>query len=551
MSSGGGGADSERVIEPLPGISLEGIRRFVDVHGGRASFESKTTREVKNDIIKLNACLWGGAWTAELARTADGANICVGKASVFVSHIYEGRFLDAMDALEAWEKRQAASCAFQPFFYFFDLLVVDQRQGACVPFEVLRDTFGPGVRSASRVLLLLDEEARAMTRLWCVFEIATACEEGLPLEVILPPREEAKFVRELEQDYEGLCRRTMTVNAERATAEQPEDERNIRAVLTRGGGVGYLRASQLVVGCMQRWMGERALAALPANEDRGTSALILNLAKMLQDHDKLGEAEPLFREALATRRRKLGDEHPDTLTSIDKMAGLLKKQDKLGEAELLYEEAFTGRKRAHDLEQGRDTLVSMLTSMSNKAGLFKAQDRLDEAEPLFREALKQRRHELGDEHRDTLVSISNMAGLLKAQGKLVEAEKLYREVLGTRTRLYGKEDPRTLASICNMAPLLLAQENLGEAEELLRFALDTRRRIRGEEHHDTLISMNFMAVLLRQKGERLAAKELLEKALKVRRLAHGDGHRETKTCERNLCELLRDMGDLNGAAALT
>ena len=545
----GSGADSERVIEPLPGISLEDIRRFVDGHGGRASFESKTTREVKNDIIKLNACRWGGAWTAELAR-ADGANILVAKASVFVSHIYEGRFLDAVDALEAWESRQAASCTFQPF-YFFDLLVVDQRQSACVPFEVLRDTFGPGVRSASRVLLLLDEEARATTRLWCVFEITTACEEGLPLEVILPPRDEAKFLRELEQDYEGLCRRTMTVNAERATAEQPEDERNIRAVLTREGSVGYLRATQLVVGCMQRWMGERALAALPANEDRGTSALILNLAKMLQDQEKLGEAEPLFREALATRRRKLGNEHPDTLASIEKMAGLLKKQGKLGEAESLYNEALVGRKRAYELEEGRDTLVSMLTSMSNMAGLFKLQGKLDEAELLFCEVLDKRRHELGDKHRDTLVSISNMAGLHKALGKLDEAEKLYREVLMTRTRLYGKEDPRTLGSICNMAPLLQAQGNLGEAEELLRFALDTRRRIRGEEHHDTLISMNFMSKLLWQKGELQAAKELLEKALKVRWRAHGDGHPETKTCMKNLSELLCEIGDLKGAAALT
>ena len=41
---------------------------------------------------------------------------------------------------------------------------------------------------------------------------------------------------------------------------------------------------------------------------------------------KLGEAEPLFREALAASRETLGDRHPDTLTSINNMASLLKAQ---------------------------------------------------------------------------------------------------------------------------------------------------------------------------------------------------------------------------------
>ena len=41
---------------------------------------------------------------------------------------------------------------------------------------------------------------------------------------------------------------------------------------------------------------------------------------------KLGEAEPLFREALTARRETLADRHPDTLTSIAWMATLLQAQ---------------------------------------------------------------------------------------------------------------------------------------------------------------------------------------------------------------------------------
>jgi hypothetical protein len=47
---------------------------------------------------------------------------------------------------------------------------------------------------------------------------------------------------------------------------------------------------------------------------------------------KLEKAEPYFREDLEGMRRVLGDDHPDTLTSINNMGGLLYSQGKLDEA---------------------------------------------------------------------------------------------------------------------------------------------------------------------------------------------------------------------------
>jgi hypothetical protein len=67
----------------------------------------------------------------------------------------------------------------------------------------------------------------------------------------------------------------------------------------------------------------------------------------LQDLGKLGEAEPLFREALEGSRRTLGDAHPQTLVSINNMAHLLLVRGELAEAEPLYREALEGLRRAH------------------------------------------------------------------------------------------------------------------------------------------------------------------------------------------------------------
>ena len=53
----------------------------------------------------------------------------------------------------------------------------------------------------------------------------------------------------------------------------------------------------------------------------------------------------LYREALDSRRRELGDAHPDTLRSINGLASLLKKQKKFDEASSFFDQA------AHAYEQ--------------------------------------------------------------------------------------------------------------------------------------------------------------------------------------------------------
>ncbi len=89
---------------------------------------------------------------------------------------------------------------------------------------------------------------------------------------------------------------------------------------------------------------------------------------MLRQQGKLSEAEPLCRDVLRCRRKMLGDSHPDTLMSMNRLANVLSDQGRLTEAELLY-----------------------------------------------RDALRCRRETLGETHPDTLISINNLARLLSQQ----------------------------------------------------------------------------------------------------------------------------------------
>jgi len=257
-------------------------------------------------------------------------------------------------------------------------------------------------------------------------------------------------------------------------------------------------------------------------EHPDTLVSINNMGSLLQAQGRLAEAEPYLREALEKRRRTLGEEHPQTLGSIGNMGSLLQAQGRLAEAEPYLREA---------LEKSRRTLgeehPATLVSINNMGSLLQAQGRLAEAEPYWREALEKSRRTLGEEHPDTLVSISNMGSLLQAQGRLAEAEPYWREALEKRRRRLGEEHPETLGSIGNMGFLLWSQGRLAEAEPYWREALEKRRRRLGEEHPQTLGSIHNMGVLLQAQGRLAEAEPYCREALEKSLRTLGEEHPQT------------------------
>jgi hypothetical protein len=58
-----------------------------------------------------------------------------------------------------------------------------------------------------------------------------------------------------------------------------------------------------------------------------------------------------------------------------------------------------------------------LTSLNRLAAVLRHQGRYEEAEEMNRRALKGREKMLGKEHPDTLISVSSLASVLRQQGR--------------------------------------------------------------------------------------------------------------------------------------
>ena len=276
-----------------------------------------------------------------------------------------------------------------------------------------------------------------------------------------------------------------------------------------------------------------------------TLVSINSLGMLLMNQGKYDEAEPLIREALEARRRRLGDEHPRTLTSINNLGGLLMEQGKFAEAEPLLCEVLENRRRTLGDEHPRT-----LTSINNLGSLLMDQGKYDEAEPLYRETVEASRRTLGDEHPETLTSINNLGALLMDQGNYDETEPLYRESLEGQRRTLGDEHPNTLTSIHNLGVLFKFQGKYDDAGTFYREALEGRRRTLGDEHPNTLISINNLALLLMDQGKYDEAEPLFRKAVEGRRRRLGDEHPNTLGSINNLGLLLESQGKYDEAEPL-
>ncbi|MBX3378402.1 MAG: serine/threonine protein kinase [Phycisphaeraceae bacterium] len=327
----------------------------------------------------------------------------------------------------------------------------------------------------------------------------------------------------------------------------PEAERTARVDALRQELV-RVNATDAAAAMIDRTILKPAIKAIDdqfKNDPATDASLRQALVDLYHTIGLYDDAVPLQESALATRRRVLGEDHPDTLTSISNMGVLLQDQGKLDQAEPYYREALEKLRRVLG-EEHPDTL----TSINNMGSLLQSQGKLDQAEPYHREALEKRRRVLGEEHPDTLISISNMGFLLQSQGKLDQAEPYVREALEKSRRVLGEEHPSTLFSIGNMGFLLHAQGKLGQAEPYYREALEKSRRVLGEEHPDTLRSIGNMGALLQAQGKLDQAEPYVREALEKSRRVLGEEHPDTLAITGGLGRLLQQLGQHRDAVEL-
>ena len=350
-----------------------------------------------------------------------------------------------------------------------------------------------------------------------------------------------------------------------------------------------------------------------------------NLAQLLQATNRLAEAEPLMRRALAIDEKSFGPDHPNVARALNNLAPLLQATNRLAEAEPLMRRALAIDEKSFGPDHPNVAIASTIwhaasdtnrlprpslyrralaiyekslarssrcgNGLNNLAELLKATNRLAEAEPLMRRALAIDEKSFGPDHPNVATDLNNLATAASGheparRGRALDAPRARdrREKLRPRSSQCGqrpqqsggaasgptglprpsrlsprardrREELRPRSSRCghdlnNLAQLLQATNRLAEAEPLMRRALAIDEKSFGPDHPNVATDLNNLALLLQNTNRLAEAEPLIAARWPSDEKSLGPDHPDVATALNNLALLLQATNRLAEAEPL-
>ncbi|MEO5367373.1 MAG: tetratricopeptide repeat protein [Magnetococcus sp. WYHC-3] len=323
--------------------------------------------------------------------------------------------------------------------------------------------------------------------------------------------------------------------------------------LTRGWQVDAVR--ELRSRLVSDWEQER-----PQRELRRQATLLAKDAAHAHDGGDLARAEFLLRQTLAIRREVLGEQHPETATTLHNLALVLKDRQLPGSSLAFNRQALAIREqvlgRHVDTAASLNNLASlhqdlgefpqaralynraleiyrslsgpqhphMATCLANLAELHRQEGDLDQSLALHRQALAIRSTVLGQKHVDTALSLNNLGALYQSLGLPEMALPLLEQAQQGLESALGSTHPLALRNLANLAVVYDHQGDGVRAETLTRQVLAAREQVLGPRHVATAATLGNLAMLRLSRGDRSEARQLLRRALAIRESLQGQDH---------------------------
>ncbi len=262
-----------------------------------------------------------------------------------------------------------------------------------------------------------------------------------------------------------------------------------------------------------------AIAEKQYNSDQSRSSTILDvhfglldLGRLLQQTNRLEEAEAIFRKALSMDQKAEGPSGGNTFNDLMALGGLLSETNKRAEAEALL-------RRAINIVEHGGSNGEQGAAFNDLANVLKETNHLTEAEALYRRALPLV-ESFGDP-RQIASLLSNFGQLLQDTGRDDEAEPLLRRALALGEKQFGPNNPNIISPLNNLAALLEETKRYSEAEPLLHRSLAIAERTFGSDHPKVAIRLGNLAALLVHTNRTTEAEPLLDRALAIDEKSYG------------------------------
>jgi tetratricopeptide (TPR) repeat protein len=378
--------------------------------------------------------------------------------------------------------------------------------------------------------------------------------------------QEAATARAINEFLQHDLLAQASANTQSKPGTRPDPDLKVRTALDRASAsiAGKFNQQPLVEASIRNTIGQTyaELGLYSESQRQQEQALELQRRVLGEDHpDTLSTmsrlaalqvtlanvtlAEPLAVRVLEARRRVLGEDHPDTLASMFVLADLYRWQSKNAQAESLLLSILPWQQRVKG-EAHPDTL----DTQHLLGVVYGRQGKYAQSEPLLLQVLEARRRVQGEEHPDTLGTINDLVIQYQAMGKYAQGEALMLDLFKVRRRIQGEDHPDIFKMMYELAVLYMRQGKYAQAEPLFIKALEAGRRIKGEESAETLNMMSALGLVYVEEGKYVEAEPLLRQVNTARRRLFGAENPSTLNTLSTLAQLHQGRGEYDSAEAV-
>lgn len=250
------------------------------------------------------------------------------------------------------------------------------------------------------------------------------------------------------------------------------------------------------------------------------------------------QAIPLLERTLASRRARLGPNHPDVAESLQSLGLVLYNAGRFDEAKPMLEEALTIQEAT--LGPSNDALATTLNSL----GLLQRRlGRFEQARDFLERALAVRERALGRDHYQLGPIANNLGLVFQSLGDQTRARNMFERALVLHERKYGPESSMVGSTLSNLGESFRRTGDLAGARPLLERSLAISEKTYGRDHRNTGTSANALGLVLRDMKLYDDARRQFEDAERIYTRSLGPGHAYLAYPVENLGLIYQALGD--------
>jgi len=199
------------------------------------------------------------------------------------------------------------------------------------------------------------------------------------------------------------------------------------------------------------------------------------------------------RGSVQNRISPIPEESSDSGTDKSNQAQLLSNEGRYGEAEELFKAALAYWDQTPPVEPH-----SRPSCLTNLGLLYASERHYDQAIPYYERALSYEEKALSTNDPLIALTVDNLAQAYRLQGKLQEAEPLYLKALAIEEKSMLPDDKDHAITMFNLSLLYLQLKKYDKCEPLMVQSLAVLRKNLGEHNPDYLNVYKYYLALLRR-----------------------------------------------------